>query len=104
MNDFPIEISARHMDLTDALRDYAEGKLRAIQLEEPRIMDAKVILDHQRFTKIAEIILHCSNHTTIEADTEAKDLYEAIDLTISKIRRQLRKEKTKRQDRSGGAD
>ena len=33
---------------------------------------------------------------TVEADTETKDLYEAIDLTMEKIERQMRKEKTRK--------
>jgi len=49
----------------------------------------------QKNRHIAEIILFCSNHITIDASTEGKDMYAAIDETISKITRRMRKHKTR---------
>jgi putative sigma-54 modulation protein len=43
----------------------------------------------------AEIILHCANHITIEADTTTGDIYSAIDESIAKIARRMRKYKTR---------
>ena len=83
------------MELTDAMRDYVEKKLRNLHMAQPRITDAKVVLDTQKHGEIAEIILYCANHTTLEAKTETHNLYEAIDLTMAKITRQMRKEKTR---------
>ncbi len=99
---YPVEITARHMDLTDSIRDYCRSKLERIHMEYPRIIDAKVVLDQQQHGHIAEIILYCANNVTIEADTETRDLYEAIDLTIDKIGRQMRKEKTRQHKRATG--
>ncbi len=95
MHPFPIELTARHMDVTPAMRDHVEKKLRALHFKQPRITDAKVVVDVQRHGQIAEVILYCANHTTLEASTETHDLYEAIDLTMAKIQRQMRKEKTR---------
>jgi putative sigma-54 modulation protein len=95
MSSYPIEIAARHMEITDSMRDYVREKLANIHLQQPRITDAKVVLDVATHGQIAEIILYCANHTTLEAKTETDNLYEAIDLTIAKILRQMRKEKTR---------
>ncbi len=95
MNAFPIEVTARHMDITEPMRSYVEKKLRNIHLKQPRVTDAKVVLDVQKHGEIAEIILYCANHMTLEAKTETTNLYEAIDLTMAKILRQMRKEKTR---------
>jgi len=44
---------------------------------------------------VAEIILFCANHITIGAHTEGKDMYVALDETIDKIARRMRKHKTR---------
>ena len=41
------------------------------------------------------MILHCTNHITIEASAETNDLYASIDEVVAKIARQMRKYKTK---------
>jgi len=91
----PITVTGRHMELTDALRDYSVKKIEGLHLDYPRIIEAKVILDVQDHRQIAEIILFCANHITIEASSESGDMYAAIDETISKIARRMRKHKTR---------
>ncbi|MDB6079561.1 MAG: sigma 54 modulation protein/ribosomal protein, partial [Akkermansiaceae bacterium] len=44
---------------------------------------------------IAEVILFCANHITIEAHTEGSDMYASIDETVDKIARRMRKHKTR---------
>lgn len=99
--EFPVVVTARHMDCTESIRHYVETKLARIHLKYPRIMDAKVVVDHTEHGNGVEIILHCTNHIVIQAETETADLYEAIDLTIEKVERQMRKEKTKRLKKLG---
>ncbi|MBL9155355.1 MAG: ribosome-associated translation inhibitor RaiA [Verrucomicrobiales bacterium] len=93
--DFPISITARHMELTGAIREYAEKKVGRIHYGYPRIIEAKVILDSTSHGHVAEIVIVAADNVTIEADTESADLYEAIDLTVQKVERQMRKEKTR---------
>jgi putative sigma-54 modulation protein len=50
------------------------------------------VIKHRQF---AEVILHCTNHITIEASAETNDLYASIDEVVAKIARQMRKYKTK---------
>lgn len=83
------------MDLTDSIREYAEKKVGKLNFGYPRIIEVKVILDSQTHGHVAEIIVFASDNVTISAETEASDLYEAIDLTIDKVSRQMRKEKTR---------
>lgn len=91
----PITVTVRHEEVTDSLRDYATKKVQGLHLDYPKIIEAKVILDVQKNRHIAEIILFCANHITIDASTEGKDMYAAIDETISKIARRMRKHKTR---------
>jgi len=54
-----------------------------------------VILDVEKHRHFAEIILHCTNHITIEASHETDDMYASIDGVAAKIAQQMRKYKTK---------
>jgi putative sigma-54 modulation protein len=93
--NLPITITVRHEQVTDSLRDYVTKKVEGLHLDYPRIIEAKAILDVQKNRHIAEIILFCANHITIEAHTEGVDMYAAIDETIDKIARRMRKHKTR---------
>lgn len=93
--NLPITVTVRHEEVTDALREHAHRKIEGLHLDYPKIIEAKVILDVQKNRHIAEIILFCSNHITIEAHTEGKDMYAALDETADKIARRMRKQKTR---------
>lgn len=93
--NLPITVTVRHEAVTDSLRDHVHRKIEGLHLDYPRIIEAKAILDVQKNRHIAEIILFCANHITIEAHTEGKDMYVAIDETIEKIARRMRKHKTR---------
>lgn len=83
------------MEVTDAIKDYVSRKIEGLHLDYPRIIEAQVILDVEKYRQIAEIVLHCTNHITIEATAETNDLYASIDEVMDKIARQMRKYKTK---------
>jgi putative sigma-54 modulation protein len=93
--NLPVTVTVRHEQVTDALRQHAIKKIESLHLDYPRIIEAKVILDVQKNRHIAEIILFCANHITIEAHTEGKDMYAALDETSEKIARRMRKHKTR---------
>jgi putative sigma-54 modulation protein len=91
----PITITVRHEELTQSIRDYAAKKIESLHLDYPKIIEAKFILDVQKNRHIAEIVLFCANHITIEAHSEAPSMYAAMDETIDKIARRMRKQKTR---------
>jgi putative sigma-54 modulation protein len=55
--NLPIIITGRHVEITDAIREYATKKIESLHLDYPRIIEAKVILDIEHHRQIAEIIL-----------------------------------------------
>jgi len=93
--NLPVTVTVRHETVTDSLRDHAQKKIEGLHLDYPRIIEAKVILDVQKNRHIAEVILFCANHITIEAHTEGSDMYASIDETVDKIARRMRKHKTR---------
>jgi putative sigma-54 modulation protein len=93
--NLPIKVTGRHVAVTEPIKDYAVRKIEGLHLDYPRIIEAQVILEVEKYRHHAEVILHCSNHITIEASAETNDLYASIDEVIDKIARQMRKYKTK---------
>jgi putative sigma-54 modulation protein len=93
-----ITMTGRHLEITPAIRDHAEKKLEQIGIDFPRILNAHYILEVNKFRHIAELILHCGNHITIEARDVEEDIYASIDKVVDKVARQMRKYKTKIQN------
>src|ERR1700722_7853499 len=93
--NMPIKVTGRHVSITDAIKDHAEKKIEGLRVDYPRIIEAQVILDVEKYRHFAEVVLICGNHITIEASAETSDMYGSIDQVISKIAQQMRKYKTK---------
>jgi putative sigma-54 modulation protein len=91
----PVKVTGRHVSITEAIKNYALAKVEHLHLDYPRIIEAHVILDVEKHRHFAEIILHCTNHITIEASHETDDMYASIDGVSAKIAQQMRKYKTK---------
>lgn len=93
--DMNINITGRHIEVTDSIREFTTKKLQGIQIDYPRIMNVRVVVDVQKDRHSAEVVLFCADHITIQASTTGTDLYAAIDETVSKIMRRMRKHKTR---------
>ncbi len=90
-----VTVTGRHLAITAAINDYAEKKIEGLHLDYPKIIEAHVILEVDKYRHRAEIVLVCANHITIEASEECSDLYASMDQVASKIARQMRKYKTR---------
>jgi putative sigma-54 modulation protein len=97
-----IIVSGRHLDLTDALRDYAEEKVGAAALVlEDRITNVKVLLTGEASNQshLAEVICTIPKRGTVVAHAKHENLYAAIDLVADKVARQLRRAKERGRSR-----
>ena len=90
-----VTVTGRHLAITAAINDYAEKKIEGLHLDYPKIIEAHVILEVDKYRQRAEIVLVCANHITIEASQECDDLYASMDQASAKIARQMRKYKTR---------
>jgi ribosome hibernation promoting factor len=90
-----VKVTGRHFPITDAINECVIRKIEGLHLDYPKIIEAHVILEVEKYRHSAEIVLVCSNHITIEAREETDDMYVAIDAVTNKIARQMRKYKTR---------
>lgn len=85
-----INVTFRHMEATDALRDHAEKRIRRVAKYVHRPIDAHVILSVVKRRHIAEVVFN-ADRTTMTAKEETGDLYSAIDLAGDKLEHRARK-------------
>lgn len=107
-----IEYVARHYDLTDRVREYAEGKLKKVMkfVDEP--IEIRVSLEraqHHQQRHIAE--LHIAHrHGVLQAADEAMEMFDAINSAVDKLETQARRSRKKflgkrrRADRAAHSD
>ena len=92
-----IIVSGRHVDVTEAMKEYAENKLGAVLEDKHKISSARIVLNLEKSRHIVEIIVH-GKGMHIEAGAESYDMYESIDEAVSKVERQIEKHFDKKQD------
>ncbi|MBQ1265606.1 MAG: ribosome-associated translation inhibitor RaiA [Proteobacteria bacterium] len=101
-----IDISFRHMEPSDVLRDYADEKIRRVIRKHIRDdFDAQVTLGIEKFRHIAKLHLTYKG-VSIKCEESSEDMYQSIDLALDKLERQIRRYKDKirtRKERSGAA-
>src|ERR1700737_5512573 len=91
----PIQVTGRHVSVTEAMKEYCRRRLSCLHLDYPKIIEVQIIMDVQKYRHTAEVVLHCSNHITLEASAESDDMYVSVDEVVDKIARQMRKYKTR---------
>lgn len=93
-----IQLTARHLKITQPIRDYVQEKVEKAQKYFDHIVWAQVVLFIEKRAQKAEIVIHAPKQT-FRAIATAADLYSAIDLASDKIDGQLKKFKGKLRDR-----
>ena len=88
-------ISAKKINISQSFTDYAEQKLNA-KLDRffPEEAEARITLSERRELIILELTVKY-NGIIYRAEQSAKDKNDALDVTIDRIIRQIRKQKTK---------
>ncbi len=97
-----LKISGHHVELTPALREYVQNKLERIKRHFDNVIDITGTLAVDANTEKdkrqrAEINLHMRGKD-LHVESEAQDMYAAIDLLMDKLDRQVLRHKDKIQD------
>lgn len=90
-----IDISFRHMEPSDTLRDYADEKIRRVIRKHIRDdFDAQITLSVEKFRHICKIHLTYKG-ISIKCEESSNDMYQSIDLALDKLERQIHRFKGK---------
>jgi putative sigma-54 modulation protein len=90
-----INVTGRHIHITEALQLHIENKFKKIEKHFANIIDIHVILTVEKIRMEAEATLKI-NKDNIFANSEKEDMYMAIDELVDKLDRQLKKQKEKK--------
>ncbi len=93
-----IAVTFKHIDSSDAIRQYAELKFQKLEKYLSNILEAHVTLGMERVdhkeSGVAQIKLTAKN-LTVNAEEKSADIYSAIDLLLEKVEAQIKKHKEK---------
>jgi putative sigma-54 modulation protein len=92
-----INVTGRHIEITDSLKSYVESKFEKLERHFEHITNTHVILCVEKERQKAEATVHV-NRGNLFADNEQEDMYAAIDGLVDKLDRQLKKHKEKLTD------
>lgn len=90
-----INLTGRHVELDDALRDYVHKKIQKLEQHGARLHDVNVILGMEKYRAVAEVSINVDGHAIV-AKEETKELYQAIDGVMEKVERQVMRYRDKR--------
>jgi putative sigma-54 modulation protein len=91
-----LSVTFRHMDATEALKEYAREKVDRIRKYFPDPIKAHVVLACDRgYNHVADVMITLHNGIVIKGEETTEDMYSSIDLVMAKIERQVRRYKEK---------
>lgn len=94
-----LNIRGDKLVVTDAIKNYIEDKTKRLEKYfDNDDIEAKVIVKVANNKEIIEITIP-TNKYTLRAEERNDDLYAAIDLVLDKLERQIRKNKTRLNER-----
>jgi putative sigma-54 modulation protein len=85
-----VAVTFRHVEPTEAIRQYAEKKFAHVGKLIKRTCQAHLILTVDKYRQHGEVTVK-SGRLSVSAQEETKDLYSVIDLLADKVGRQLKK-------------
>jgi len=94
-------ISGHHVEITDALREIINTKLKKLERHFDQISSINVILNVEKQRQMAEATIHIAG-ADLAATATHDDMYTAIDQLTDKLDRQLIKHKEKSLARQQG--
>lgn len=89
-----IVLTARHIDLTDGIRNQIHEKLQRISRLVSDHAQADVVVAVEKYRQKIEVTLH-THGRMIHAESVTSDLYGSLDLVVDKLERQIHRFKEK---------
>ena len=96
-----VTVEARHMNATDALKEYVESKVAKLERLYDRLQMVDVTLDVDGGQPMMEITATATRRHVFFAKHRDEDMYACVDQCVDKIQEQIRRFKDKVRDRQG---
>ncbi|MEY4810274.1 MAG: Ribosome hibernation promoting factor [Planctomycetota bacterium] len=84
-----ITISAKHMELTQPIREYIELKMSRLPHFFNRLQEIRVIIERVPNGYHVEVVSDVEHHKDFVANSEHRDLYACVDVVSDRAVRQL---------------
>ena len=94
-------VTFKNLDPSDHLKSYVSDKLNRFDKYLYNPGEASVVLSVEKFRHIAEINI-VADRLNIVGKEETEDMYSAIDMTLDKLEKQIKKNKQKVRERRTG--
>ena len=94
-----VTIAGRHMDVTEALKTYAEQKVNKLTKYYDLIQEIEVIFDAGKDHTSVEVIVNAEHNGVFIAHHNEGDAYSSLDQCVTKLERQLTDHKQKHRNR-----
>lgn len=100
-----LNIRGNKIEITDAMKKHIESKLAKLDkyFENPDDIKASIVVRIKDLQQIVEVTVPTTKYT-LRAEETHEDFYAAIDLMVDKLERQIRKNKTRLNDRYRNVD
>ena len=92
-------VKTRHMDVTDAIKQYVESKIGKLEKFYDSIQTVEAILDVEADQAVVEIVVTASRKHTFVATHHDGDMYACVDQCLDKITTQIRRHKERVRER-----
>ncbi len=94
-----IQVSGKHIDIGDALRNHVEEKLlETLGKYAGRPTEAVVTFSKDRHEFVSEASVHLSSGLKVQAKAHANDVYDSFDGAAERMEKQLRRYKRRLKD------
>jgi putative sigma-54 modulation protein len=95
-----IRISARHFELTENLKVFAEDEINRLEKYYDHIINAQLTMSVEKSRQIAELTVKVYG-TVLTSKAKTFDMYIAVEQVVAKMETQIKKYKAKLREKKG---
>ncbi|MCR4404679.1 MAG: ribosome-associated translation inhibitor RaiA [Candidatus Acetothermia bacterium] len=96
-----ITIAGRHVEVTDTLRSYILSKVEGLERFHDGIISVDINLGLEKNRNTVDMVAHLVRRKVAKVSEESNDMYTSIDLAVDKLKRQLRRHKSRIKEHRG---
>ena len=99
-----VQISARHCEIPDTIRERTEEQLGKLSKFDPRLSGAEVVFEVEKHLKKVESVVKVDREEPLVVSGEGVEFREALDQMVDRLSRMLRRRRKQKKDYHRSAD